>query len=235
MPMYTLDTFYKSKEWQKLLQVIKLDRLTDSDEIICEHCHKAIVRAYDCIGHHIIYLTEDNVNDVNISLNPDNIALVHHKCHNKIHNKLGYVKRNVYLVHGSPLSGKTSYVNEVCNEGDLIIDIDNIWQCVSAQDRYTKPRRLNACVFAVRDTLIDCVKYRRGKWLNAYVIGTYPLISDRERMCKDLGATEIHIDTDKDECINRLLTCGDGRDIDTWTRYIDDYFRYYNAGIPPIA
>ena len=83
--------------------------------IICGHCNKAIVSKYDCIGHHITHLTKENVNDYNISLNPDNVILVHHKCHNQIHNRFnGYKKKRVFLVYGAPCSGKSTWVNKAC-------------------------------------------------------------------------------------------------------------------------
>lgn len=224
---YTLNNFYKSKEWWNLLQAIKSERLDENGQLICKHCGKPIVRAYDCIGHHTIPLTEENVNMVEISLNPALIWLVHHKCHNKIHNKLGsmsYGCRKVYIVYGSPLSGKSTWVRESMNEGDLVIDMDSIWQCVSGCGRYVKPPRLNAIVFGVRDKLLDDAKYRRGKWQDAYVIGGYPLISERERLCKELDAELVFIDTSEQECLDRLLACNDGRDIDEWRTYITKWW-----------
>ena len=223
--MFTLDTFYKSKDWEKLLKTIKLERTNEDGEIICAHCGKPITRAYDCIGHHTIFLTEANVNDVEISLNPKLIQLVHHRCHNKIHNKFGYVKKEIFLVYGSPLAGKASYVKSVAEPGDLIIDIDNIWACVSGLDRYTKPPRLNAVVFSVRDKLMECVKYRVGKWNNAYIIGGYPLISERERICNELGAREIYIESTKEECLEKL----ENMDIDKkeYSKYINDWWKRY--------
>lgn len=231
--MYTLDNFYTGRSWVNFMRALKLERVNENGDLICAYCGKPIVRAYDCIGHHVIELTEENVNDAAISLNPDNVWLVHHKCHNQIHNKLGYREdlRKIYLVYGSPLSGKSTWVNDVKRSGDLIVDIDSIWQCVSGCDKYVKDGRLNACVFGVRDTLLDMVRCRRGKWLNAYVIGGYPLISERERLCRELGATEIFIDTDKEECIRRLMENPDGRDIDQWMRFINDWWRRYNPRI----
>ena len=169
-----------------------------------------------------------------VSLNPDNIQLVHHKCHNRIHKKFYYGEdtRQVYLVYGSPLSGKTTWVNQVRNDGDLMVDMDSIWQAVSGCDRYVKPGTLNACVFGVRDYLLECVKYRRGKWRNAYVIGGYPLISERERLCKELRAREVFIDTSKDECLRRLDDCDDGRDVEEWQAFIDEWWRRYAPRIP---
>ena len=227
---HTLSNFYQSKEWVNLVGAIRLERMNDNGDVICEYCHEPIVRAYDCIGHHTVELTEDNVNDAMVSLNPELIQLVHHKCHNRIHNKFRYDEdmRQVFLVYGAPLSGKSSWVNDVRNDGDLIIDMDNIWQCVSGCERYNKPAVLKSIAFGVRDYLIECVKYRRGKWLNAYVIGGYPLISERERLCKELRAREIFIDTSKEECLRRLANCDDGRDIGEWTKYILDWYKRYS-------
>lgn len=225
----SLYNFYRSDNWVNLLKVIRNTRVDSQDFNICEYCGKPIVRAYDCIGHHVIHLTEGNYTDANISLNPDNIQLVHHRCHNKIHDKLGYSQRQVFIVYGSPLSGKTSYVAEAMNEGDLIVDIDNIWQAVSGCDRYVKPNRLRSVVFSVRDNLLESVKYRRGKWLNAYVIQSLPYQAERDRLADQLGARLIHIDTDRETCLKRL-ELSEGRDKKEWAKYIEDYFLQYSGG-----
>lgn len=227
--MFELSTFYRTKEWRKLLDVIKNDRINEDGQIICEHCGKPIVKAYDIIGHHKKELTEENVNDAEVSLNPDNVALVHHRCHNYIHGKLGYSMRQVYLVYGSPLSGKTSWVNENASEGDLIIDMDSIWQCVSGCKRYVKPPRLKSIVFKVRDMLIESVKYRYGKWNAAYIIGGYPFAAERERLIKDVGAREIFIDVPKEECLRRLHADPD-RNCEEYERYIEEWFERFGAG-----
>jgi hypothetical protein len=230
--MHTLDNFYKSKQWQKLLEVIKLERVNSEGQLICWHCGKPIVNKYDCIGHHTIFLTEDNVNDAEISLNPELIQLVHHSCHNKIHNKLGYTKREIYLVYGCPLSGKSTYVKTVAEPGDLIIDVNRVWSCVSGLDSSVKPPVLNSVVFGIRDRLLEMVKYRVGKWNNCYIVGGYPLISERERLCKELGAREIFIDTPKEVCLERLSASED-RDRAEYTKYIEEWWRRFTPDTPP--
>lgn len=227
----SLYNFYRSDLWEDFLKVLKNDpkRMDAMGNLICAHCGKPIVKKYDCIGHHTIELTEENYTDHMISLNPELVVLVHHKCHNIIHNKLFSGQRQVFIVYGSPLAGKSSYVAEAMNEGDLIIDMDSIWQCVSGCERYVKPNRLKSVVFAVRDNLLESVKYRRGKWLNAYVIGGYPYKAERDRLADMLGAREVFIDTDKDTCINRLLACED-RDKAEWERYINDWWLQYSGG-----
>ena len=181
-------------------------------------------------------LTEENVNDANISLNPDNVVLVHHRCHNKIHHKLSYnhYHRDVWLVYGAPLSGKSTWVESVREDGDLIIDMDSIWQAVSGCDRYIKPDKLRSIVFGVRDKLLDDVRYRRGKWQRTYIIGGYPLISERDRLCRELGAREVFVDVSKDECLMRLdqLDESDLRDKKQWKKFIEDWFASYTG--PPV-
>lgn len=223
--MYTLNNFYQSKEWRGLLVTLKMERVNEQGEIICAHCGEPITRKYDCIGHHVTALNDRNVNDVAVSLNPDNVVLVHHVCHNRIHNKFGAITRQVYLVWGSPLSGKSTYVQEVAEYGDLIIDIDNIWTCVSGCDRYVKPDRLKPVVFGIRDTLLDMVRHRCGSWRNAYVVGGYPLVNERERLMRSLGAREVYVESSRAECLARLKACRDGRDVGEWRKYIDDWWR----------
>ena len=208
------------------------DRMDSEGHIACAYCGKPIVKSYDCIAHHKEHLTEGNVNDVIVSLNPDNIDLVHHVCHNRIHNKLGYLDRRIYVVYGSPMSGKSTWVNSVRCDGDLIVDVDNIWQCISGCDRYVKPARLNSNMFAVKDLLIEQIRYRAGKWQNAYIIGGYPLVGERERLIKTLGAELVHIDTSKEECLMRLSVCEDNRDKKEWEKYICEWWEKYSKTTP---
>lgn len=226
-----LSDFYKSKAWEKLIANIKLQRIDAEGNLICEHCGKPIVKKYDCIGHHKTHLTEQNYNDAYIALNPDNIALVHHRCHNKIHNKLAYSGKQVFIVYGSPLSGKTSWVKDNMSIGDLIVDIDRVWECISGQPQYTKPARLNAVVFSIYNQLIESVKMRNGKWLNAYIVGGFPLISERQRLSRMLGAREIFITTSQAECLDRLHSNPNGRDVSAWEKYIAEWWSKYTP--PP--
>lgn len=224
-----LSNFYSSKDWRDLLQVLRLQRMDDMGNVICEHCGRPIVHKYDCIGHHTIPLTEQNYTNANISLNPDLIMLVHFKCHNKIHDRLGLsYERQVYLVYGSPLAGKSTYVRDNMREGDLVLDMDSIWQCVSGLDKYKKPNRLKQNAFTIRNCMLDMIRTRQGYWLNAWVIGGYPLISERERLMRTLGAREIFVDTSQAECLQRLQECTDGRDLAEWEKYISDWWEKFS-------
>lgn len=221
--MFTLENFYTSKRWCKFVNGLKLERMDADGNIICAHCGKPITRAYDCIGHHKIELTDENVNDYSISLNPENVELIHFRCHNLIHQRFEGFSQSVYLIYGSPCSGKTSWVEEVANDDDLILDVDRLWDAVCSGGYLRKPKRLASNVFGIRDCIIDQIRTRTGKWRNAYIIGGYPLSTERERLCDLLRAMPIYIEAAKEECLRR---CEAERPA-AWKEYIENWFDSY--------
>lgn len=225
--MYTLKSFYKSRQWINFVAQLRNERTNDQGYLICEHCGKPIVRAYDCIGHHKIELTEDNVNDFNISLNPDNVALIHFKCHNEQHSRWNGFRQTVYIVYGAPCAGKRDWVERNANKDDLIIDIDSIFEMICTAKRYDKPKRLNANVFGVRDCLIDQIKTRRGKWRNAFILGGFPLQSDRQRLQTMLDAQLIYIEATEQECLERSVNRPDD-----YREYIEEWFDCFVPDAP---
>ena len=204
--MWTLNNFYTSKEWEHLRDVVKLERLNESGLLVCDHCGEPIVKKYDCICHHKEELTNANVNNPEISLNPDNIVLVHHKCHNLIHKKGRHIAsvsnvKKVYIVYGPPYAGKHKYVESIATDDDLIISMDRIWKCIVKQG---KSDRIKSNVFGVRNFLLEQIKMRQGKWSTCYVIGGYPYDMERERLKQNLGAECIYIDTSKADCLSKV-------------------------------
>lgn len=216
----TIETFYSSDEWRKLRERLMLERVNEKGELICAHCGKPILKKYDCIGHHIEELTEDNVNNIYISLNPANVELIHFKCHNIIHKRFGGFKQEVYLVYGSPCAGKTTWVNTVADKSDLILDIDRLWEAICNSDRYHKPNVLKRNVFGIRDAIINQVRTRTGNWSTAYIIGSYPLRTERDRLCDMLRAEPVFIDTPRDECMHRAKN-------EEWKQYVKRWWENY--------
>lgn len=218
--MYKLSTFYQSDAWRKFRDLLIAERINGDGEIICAHCGKPIYKKYDIIGHHIKELTGDNVNDALIALAPENVELIHFKCHNIKHQRYDGFRQYVYIVHGSPCAGKSTWVKANAYDDDLIVDMDRLWESVCFSGRENKPNRLKANVFGLRDCLIEQIKLRKGKWRNAYVIGMYPLKSDRDRLCDILGARTVHIDTDMQTCMSRAVN-------DEWREYIEEYWETF--------
>lgn len=224
--------FYRSDAWENFIKQLRLERANADGLVICEHCGRPIVRKYDCIGHHVEELTDDNVDNAAVSLNPENVVLVHFKCHNEIHKRFGYVARltqRVYIVYGPPCSGKTTWVNEVAEAGDLVLDIDKLWTAIKADKcgAYEKPAELKQNVFGLRDLLLDMIRVRRGRWNNAYIIGGYPLQGERERLAEVVGADKIiFIDTPKETCLLRAKEKSD-----EWKTFVENWFDRYH---PPV-
>lgn len=226
-----LQKFYKSRKWSSFVDGLRNERVTPDGLILCEHCGQPITKAYDCIGHHITELTDENVSDVNISLNPDNIKLVHFRCHNAIHNRFqgyqGRKQQHVYIVYGAPLAGKSEYVAGIAEPNDIVISMDRLWRAIrSDKSGDDKPAALKTNVFGLRDALLDMIKVRRGRWENAYIIGGYPLDAERERLAEMLGADKfIFVEADKELL---LLKAGDDEQM---KKFITDWFEKYT---PPI-
>ena len=226
--MWTLgieNNFYKSTEWKKFVDVLKLKRANPQDGIVyCEHCGKPILKKYDLIAHHKIELTEENVNDTSISLNEDNIMLVCFNSHNQIHERVGYARKQVYIVYGAPFSGKMDYVKSVAGKDDIICDIDSIYEMISVNDRYNKSNCIKSNVFSIRDFIIDMIKVRSGKWKNAYIIATLASKNQRERLVNQVNGRLIFIDSTEAECIQRCRETTNNTDyINFITEWFEDY------------
>ena len=238
--MITREQFYKSNGWETFRKIVIAKRTDEDGFVHCAHCGKPITKKYDLIVHHIKELDDLNVNDVNVSLNEDNVEIVCFSCHNQIHERFvgGHagtfkpVKKHVYIVYGSPCSGKSTWVHEVASDKDIVVDMDSIWQMISVNDRYAKPDALRAVAFDIRDKMYDIIKYRSGKWHNAYVITGGALKGDRERLVKRLGGVDdcLFIDTGKEECLKRIKNkFADEEQQLAWRKYIEDWFEKYQA------
>lgn len=232
--MFTsLSQFYNSTEWRNFRLLLIEERTNKKDGILYdEFSGKPLVNSYDIVLHHIKPLTMQNVNDYSVSLNPENIMIVSQKSHNELHKRFGYcAQRKVYIVYGAPCSGKTTFVNEIKGNSDLVVDMDNIWQCITGGKRYEKPNALKTNAFIVRDALYDSIKTRAGKWERAFIIAGLPIKSERERQITAFGAEPIFIDTDRETCLQRLAT-DETRTAEQkieWTKYINEWFEQYAA------
>lgn len=114
-------------------------------------------------------------------------------------------------------------------EGDLVVDMDSLYQAVTLLPRYNKPESLKYNVFAIRNSIIDNIKTRYGGFRTAFIIGGYPRKAERERLAKQLGAELILLDVDRDTCISRLDQVNDYRadHKEEWSQYIDKWFEDY--------
>lgn len=237
-----LPQFYGSKEWEQCKAQVLHER-AKGGVVYCEHCGKPIVKGFNpnannnagaIVFHHKIYLNNYNVNDASVSINPDNIQIVHWNCHNEIHQRFGFSggnnqpEKKVYIIVGAPCSGQHEYVKERIQPNDIVLDVDNIWEMVSGQDRYIKPNAVKPIVFNIRDNIKQLIARGTGTWRNAFIIESLPSPADRNREAERYKAfnTEVVImDATEDECLNRLHEKPNGRNINEYEKYIKEYYQ----------
>ena len=195
----------------------------------CEKCGKLITSDRDAEVHHVIELTPDNVNDATISLNPSNVELTHHACHNKEHGRFGHAKaKQVFLVYGCPGAGKEEYVRRMQGRTDIVACMDSLYESITGLRRYDKPDCLLTNVKNVYNLLLDQIKTRYGKWSAAWVIGGYADKYQREKLADELGAELIYCECEREEAMARVVTDDRRRNMAAeYRKYIDEWFERY--------
>jgi len=231
--------FYKSKAWQDCREAYFVSR-----HGLCELCNKPGEEV-----HHKIFLTPENINDPNISLNWDNLQVLCKTCHNAVHEKAyemhrqkqhrnrsvannlcfdedGNIieKKNVFIIWGPPASGKTTYVKEHKGKYDIVVDLDSIMAALCMTEG--KDRTEDALPFAleVRELLFSLIAQRKYYFETAWIIAGLPEKKRREELAKRLRAELIHIDTPKEVCLARARADDERKDKQTQYRIIEKYF-----------
>lgn len=186
--------FYHSKEWQ----AIRL-RALERDFYLCQPClrERRITKA-DMV-HHIVPIKQDWSRRLDLS-NLESICI---SCHNKIHGNQQPAITPVTLVCGPPGSGKTTYVKERMQPGDLVVDMDAIYSALSGLPWYNKPPELLPFVAAARDAVIERLQ-RPSNVRHAWVIATAPKKAEREELRRKLQAEVIILDVSAEECKRRI-------------------------------
>jgi predicted kinase len=131
----------------------------------------------------------------------------------------------VTLVCGAPGAGKTTYVRQHEQPGDVIIDLDDIKQSI-CNDRYSDDAAVVKRAFRVRGDLIYSLARREAG--RAWLIVVAPTNEERVAWLAALGpkATMQAIDTGRAECHRRIDADPSRRDHRPMLHAeIDAYFR----------
>lgn len=243
----TTAQFYRSQEWQDCKALVlhrELERNPDG-VIRCAYCGQPILKGFNpteknnrgaIVFHHVIPLNTFNVNDASIAINPENIQVLHWRCHNEVHERFGVnqaqqrLERKVYLITGAPLSGKSTFAREHRQDGDLVLDIDDIWQAVSGCPRYQKPKSIKPIVFGLRDEIKVMVARGLGSWRNAFIIESLPNALERNKEAERYKSQNVEVltmEATEAECLERLHRDPQGRSIEEYEKFIRDYFRRF--------
>lgn len=110
----------------------------------------------------------------------------------------------VYLIYGPPCSGKTHYIKEHMQDGDIVCEVDDIYAAISGNDPHDADLYAHEVALELRQHLLDIIRDRKGGWRNAYV----PSIANTPEKVKvdaeRINADEIiYIDTPYEVCMER--------------------------------
>jgi predicted kinase len=210
--------FYKSKAWKD-----NRDSYFKSVYGLCELCERPGEEV-----HHKIFLTLENISDVNITMGWDNLILLCKSCHNAQHAKAYNLHREkwrknpttandtafdsngdlieskkVTIVWGAPGSGKTTYVMEHKGKYDIVVDLDYIMSALSLSNTRTRSPDTLPFALDIVARLHKQIAERLYFFEHAWVIVTMPIKADREQLAKELNANLIYMDIDINTCMAR--------------------------------
>lgn len=213
--------FYHSKEWLKVREFV-----IQRDNGLCQEClkHGDVVPGEEV--HHIEWLKPSNINNTDITLNPENLVYICKDCHFKIHKKERHKlnrqlpvvtngtyfddkgqlqKTMVYIVYGCPGAGKTTFVSENREYGDMIVDLDLIKQAISMDGKTETPDNLLNIALGIKEYLYALIADKEIDSRNIWIVASLPRKKERMNLKERLNAKLIFIDTDIDECISRVI------------------------------
>lgn len=241
--------FYNSKAWQSCRDSY-ISQRTVVDGGMCEDCKEEPGEEL----HHIKELTVANIDNSDITLNHDNLMWLCKDCHFKAHRKLiveGFNRRKVktilndagyyfdddgnikqlktYIVWGSPASGKTTYVREHMQVGDLVVDLDLIKQAISMCNKSNTPDNLLPVATGVRDYIYSLIESSEVDCKNKWVIASLPSKKERLELAERLNANLIYIDAAYHECLKRVDEDTEREDKVFWKYLVDKWWEQYKA------
>ncbi len=234
---------YNSKRW-----ITKREYIFSKTFGICERCGRPGEEV-----HHKIYLTPENIHDTGIVYGEDNLELLCRDCHFDEHRKTNPLSNNFkkrvrltnngmyfdeegnpqpvkrWLVCGAPASGKTTYVLDHMDHGDLVIDFNQVGQALSLQGKDEVPVNLIETVAGVIDYLYRLIIDGKIDARNIWIIASLPKDKERDLIAERLDASIISIDTDIESCIANIMNDDDCKNKEIKKEILKNYFRNRKA------
>lgn len=110
----------------------------------------------------------------------------------------------VYLVYGSPCSGKTTYVKEHFKAGDIVCDVDRIYAALCFNEEHKEELYAQEVAKSLCTELLDIIRDRKGHWKNAYVVSLANTPEKVKAAMERVNADEaVFIDTPYEVCLER--------------------------------
>lgn len=243
------ESFYSSQAWKRCRKAYIAGRVM-KDGGICESCHESPGEEL----HHIRELTVSNIGDPEVTLNHENLLWLCKDCHFKAHrelimkglnrkkagkqvNEAGYyfdengeiAQAKVFIVYGSPASGKTTYVREHMRDGDLVIDLDLIKRAISMRDGGDAPDNLLNVAIVMREAAYEMIAAGDVDSRTVWVVATLPERAERMALAERLGAELVYIDATYAECVARAKADQERLDVVGRLYAIDRWWERFGA------
>lgn len=234
--------FYHSSEWANARTYV-----IERDKGLCKGClRKGKIMPGDEV-HHKIWIRPTNIDNADITLNQNNLEYLCRDCHFQIHKQSMHLrsyrkivnngvyidergnmqKQMVYIVHGAPGSGKTTFVKDNMKSGDLIVDLDLIKHAISMCSKAQVLDNLYEVSESIRELLYERIESKRIDSKTIWIISMLPTREARQQLQLRFDAKLIHIDTDIDACVERILNDDEREDKEFQMKLIDKYFGHY--------
>lgn len=136
------------------------------------------------------------------------------------------------VVHGPPCSGKSTYVAEHLEPGDIRYDYDILVRALSGQKTHSANSASNVrgLVFGLRRRIINLALEGQLDTEHLYIISTSlpePLRKDLE----PLTPTYVQMEATEEECMERLAGDDTHEDKDAWAALIREWFQRQNTEV----
>lgn len=234
--------FYNSAAWKRLC-LLALQR----DHYLCQPClRRGVLTLADGTHHAVARWTKRPGNDdlgstrelpAQPGRGPALRLVMHNLGRRWLAGKKGedvlVADTRVVLVCGPPGSGKTTYVRERAQRGDLILDLDALMSALSGQPWYEAPREILPFALAARDAVLERLNHPHGV-RKVWVISSLANKADRERLRQRLNAESVMLDVPPEECLRRIAQ--DERrahQLSQWEPIVYRWWREYSEEAPP--
>ena len=214
---------YNRRDWRELSKRIRRDRPT------CE------TDGCDQPSEHVDHIDGDENNDAEW-----NLQALCNPCHSIKGHLAGELHRpqrdlsgpygttDVTLVAGPPGSGKSTYVHDHAQRGDLIVDYDLIFRAISGLDTHDRPPELRGHVLDARDAILSRLEIRPGEVERAWIIHAAPKAEQRASFRARYNARTIVILTPPDVCRARFEQRPSNDDwAGGWEQHLETWWRDY--------
>lgn len=141
----------------------------------------------------------------------------------------------VVVVWGSPASGKTTYVKQHMQKGDMVVDLDYIKQAISLQGKTASTDNLLPVALDLRNYIYDLISRRDIiETDTVWVVAGLPNYEDREEIKRKLRPNAmIYINSTLERCIEQAMGDKERGDKDLQVKIIHKWYENYTEAPPP--